>query len=119
MEFADSYFEDEVRDGYYIPSIMKKAWAAELEVLRAFQEVCEKHNIDYFAEWGTLLGVIRHGGMIPWDDDLDVCMKSKDFKRFMEVADELPEECQASDYHVDDGEGNMVAKVVNSIETSK
>lgn len=114
MEFADSYFEDEVRDGYYIPSIMKKAWAAEAEVLAAFQDVCERHHIDYFAEWGTLLGVIRHGGMIPWDDDLDVCMKSSDFKKFMAVADELPEECYAADYHVDDGTGNMVAKVANS-----
>lgn len=114
MEFADSYFEDEVRDGYYIPSVMKKAWAAELEVLAAFQEVCEKHNINYYAEWGTLLGIIRHGGMIPWDDDLDVCMKSADFKKFMAVADELPDECYAMDYHVDDGTGNMVAKVSNS-----
>lgn len=114
MEFADSYFEDEVRDGYYIPSIMKKAWAAEQEVLAAFQEVCERHNIEYFAEWGTLLGVIRHGGMIPWDDDLDVCMKSPDFRKFMKVADELPDGFVVSDYHVDDGNGNMVASISNS-----
>ena len=33
MEFPDSYFEDEVREGFYISSLMKRAWAAQMEVL--------------------------------------------------------------------------------------
>ena len=65
MQFPDSFFEDEIRDGFYVPAIMKQAWAAELEVLADVAKVCEKHHIRWFAEWGTLLGAVRHGGFIP------------------------------------------------------
>ena len=83
MKFTDVYFEDEVRDGFYVSSMMKKAWAAQLEVLYEVQQMCERHHIEFFAEWGTLLGAVRHGGMIPWDDDLDICMLSKEYNRFL------------------------------------
>lgn len=86
MEFPNSFFEDEVRDGFYVPSIMKLAWAAQLEVLETIDRICKKHNIQYFAQWGTLLGAVRHHGFIPWDDDLDICMKRPDYNRFIEVA---------------------------------
>lgn len=82
MNLDKSYFEDEVRDGFYVPSDIKHAWAAQLEVLKDVDEVCRKHNIQYFAEWGTLLGAVRHHGYIPWDDDMDICMKRQDYNRF-------------------------------------
>ena len=88
MEFPRSYFEDEVRDGFYVHSLMKRAWAAQLEVLEDIDKVCKKHNIEYFAEWGTLLGAIRHGGFVPWDDDMDICMKREDYNKFLKVAPE-------------------------------
>jgi phosphorylcholine metabolism protein LicD len=114
MEFPDSYFEAEVREGFYVPSIMKRAWAAELEVIDKIQKVCKKHNIQYYAEWGTLLGAIRHGGMIPWDDDFDICMKSEEYKRFLEVADELPESYVITDYLSYESSDNMVISIHNS-----
>lgn len=86
MEFPNSFFEDEVRDGFYVSSIMKRAWAAQIEVLEVIDHICKKYNIQYFAQWGTLLGAVRHHGFIPWDDDLDICMKRPDFNRFIEVA---------------------------------
>ena len=92
MHFEQSYFEDEVKDGFYVPSEMKHAWAAQLEVLWDVDRVCQKHHIEYFLSWGSLLGAVRHHGFIPWDDDLDICMKRPDFQRFMEIAkEELPE----------------------------
>lgn len=92
MIFKDSYFEDEVRDGFFVPSEIKRAWAAELEVLSEIDKICKKHNIQYFADWGTLLATVRHEGFIPWDDDLDIVMKREDYRRFMEIAQtELPE----------------------------
>lgn len=92
MEFIDSFFEDEVRDGFFVPSEIKRAWAAELEVLSEIDKICKKHNIQYFADWGTLLATVRHEGFIPWDDDLDIVMKRDDYRRFMEIAQtELPE----------------------------
>lgn len=87
MEFQKSFFEDEVRDGFYVPAMVKRAWGAELEVLNEIDRICRKYDIRYFAEWGSLLGAVRHEGFIPWDDDLDICMKRKDYKRFLEVAD--------------------------------
>lgn len=92
MEFPKSYFDDEVRDGFYVPSMMKRAWAAQMEVLEDIEKVCRKHNIHYQADYGTLIGAIRHGGFIPWDDDMDISMLRKDYDIFNKVAlDELPE----------------------------
>lgn len=92
MQFPDSFFEDEVRDGFYVPALMKRSWAAQIEVLNDIAKVCEKHHIRWFAMWGTLLGAVRHGGFIPWDDDIDICMLRDDYNRFLSVAEqELPE----------------------------
>ncbi len=82
----DSFLLDEVRCGFMIPAAVKQAWAAELEVLMEIDRVCKKHNIQYFADWGTLLGTVRHGGFIPWDDDLDIVMKREDYQKFINVA---------------------------------
>lgn len=115
MEFPDTYFEDEVRDGFYVSSMMKRAWAAQLEVFDLIKNICSKHGISYYAEWGTLLGAVRHGGMIPWDDDMDICMKREDYIRFLSVLEEeLPEECWFLDYRTSEDYDNMVGKLKNS-----
>lgn len=88
ISFPDGYFEDEVREGFYISSLMKRCWAAQLEILSDIAHICEKYNIKWFVDCGTLLGAIRHGGFIPWDDDLDICMLREDYMRFIEVAEE-------------------------------
>lgn len=100
MQFPHSYFEDEVRDGFYVPGMMKRSWAAQLEVLEDIDKVCKKHNIKYYAEWGTLLGTVRHGGVIPWDDDMDIGMKRADYNKFLTVAKkELPEGYGLLNFH--------------------
>ena len=57
-----------------------------IQILREFIRICEKHDIDYFIIAGTAIGVERHGGFIPWDDDLDVGLLREDYDRFMEIA---------------------------------
>lgn len=74
MDFSTDFYRDEVRCGFYVPTAIKQAWGAELTVLAEIDRICRKHNIKYYAEWGTLLGAIRHGGFIPWDDDMDIVM---------------------------------------------
>ena len=79
------YFKDEVRDGFYISPHIKQAWGAQLKVLSVIDEICKKHNITYFADWGTLLATVRHGGYVPWDDDLDFFMPRKDYEKFSKL----------------------------------
>ena len=51
MELSKSFFEDEVRDGFYVTSDIKHAWAAQLEVLSDVDKACRENGIQYFAEW--------------------------------------------------------------------
>lgn len=70
----------------YDNNTLKKVQKAELEILRDFVRLCEDNKITYFGIAGTGIGAIRHGGFIPWDDDIDVAMPRKDFDRFVQIA---------------------------------
>ena len=61
MEFPEDFFKKECRCGFEVPEMMKRAWAAQMEVLEVVGKVCEKHHLQYYADWGTLMerSVIR------------------------------------------------------------
>ena len=78
---------------------MNKVQEKSLELLRLFVQICEKWEIPYFAVCGTALGAAKYGGFIPWDDDIDVGLLRKDYRRFLEVAPrELPDWCFLQNY---------------------
>lgn len=85
LEFSADFFKTEVRDGFEIQAMMKRAWAAQMEVLHVVAGVCKNNGIRYFADGGTLLGAVRHKGMIPWDDDIDICVVREEYNRLIQV----------------------------------
>lgn len=60
----------------------------ETEMLKEVAEICEKHNIDYFLAYGSLLGAIRHKGPIPWDTDADIVIPFAQLALFLKVVRE-------------------------------
>lgn len=115
MSFNKSFLEDEVRLGFYIPASIKQAWAAELEILKAIDKVCSDCNIEYFADWGTFLGAVRHGGFVPWDDDIDLVMKRKDYDLFLAKAPSLlPEGYSVHTFRNEEGFREFHAVVQNA-----
>jgi lipopolysaccharide cholinephosphotransferase len=58
----------------------------ELMIMDEIDRVCTEENIEYFLTAGSLLGAVRHGGMIPWDDDIDIAMPRNDFEKFINEA---------------------------------
>ncbi len=73
-------------------SLIRRVQLKQLEIIKVFQDICRRHGLRYFAIGGTCLGAIRHGGFIPWDDDIDVGMPYEDYAKFLALAkNELPE----------------------------
>ena len=90
MSFSDKFLECENRDGFVVSEVMKRSWAADMLALQDIKALCKRHHIKFFAVYGTLLGTIRHGGYIPWDDDIDIGMLRDDYIAFLNViTDEL------------------------------
>ncbi len=115
MYIPDYFLESEVRDGFYVPAKMKRAWATMLSVLNEIDIICKRHGLSWWADWGTLIGVVRHRGFIPWDDDLDISMLRKDYMIFNEVANkELPQGYYSFNIYSDETYRQYTTRVANS-----
>jgi lipopolysaccharide cholinephosphotransferase len=69
---------------------LRQAQLVMLRLLKAFHSICEENGLRYWLDAGTLLGAVRHGGFIPWDDDVDVLMPRDDYLRFCGIAGNHP-----------------------------
>lgn len=69
-----------------------------LELMEFVKNICNKHDIEFWIDFGNLLGAVRHGGFIPWDDDADIGMLREDFIKFEEILQKEINEHNLSEY---------------------
>ncbi|MFV0585034.1 MAG: LicD family protein [Parabacteroides gordonii] len=88
LPYSYSQYPDEREEGKTTQEQLKYVL---VRMLKIFDYICKKHDIDYWLDYGTLLGAIRHKGFIPWDNDIDIGILRVDYELFLEKGvKELP-----------------------------
>ena len=91
---------------------LRKLQNEELDILLAVSRFCEENGIEWFMMSGTALGALRHGGFIPWDDDIDIGMFREQYDRFLQLAAcNLPNGYSIHTFDNTHGFASMFAKV--------
>lgn len=115
IEFDQDYYNSEVREGFRIAEMTKRYWAVQLKVIDQIDRVCKNHGLKWYADFGTLLGAVRHSGFIPWDDDMDIVMLRSDYEIFLDAAvKELPDSYVVLDIRLNQDYDDQNGRVVNS-----
>lgn len=93
-------------------SVLRRVQLTQLEILKQIDNICSKYGLKYQLAYGSLLGAIRHGGFIPWDDDLDIFMFRKDYDKFLNIAQkELGDKYFLQTYKTDPNYPQVFAKI--------
>lgn len=96
----------------YPQDSLQRLQAIERDIVAVIDKICRENDIEYFIDGGTCLGAVRHGGFIPWDDDVDLGMPKADYDRFCAIAPEqLPEGYSLHDSRNTRGFSGLWAKV--------
>ena len=66
-------------------SILRRAQLRMLDMLLYIDKICKDNDLEYTLADGNLLGAIRHGGFIPWDDDMDICMDRDNYNKLCNI----------------------------------
>ena len=94
---------------------LRKLQDAEFDMLKMLINICKKYDLQYYIIGGTLLGAIRHGGFIPWDDDIDIAMPRKDYEKLINILkEELKPPFKYRHYSVDDKYREYCLKIINA-----
>lgn len=97
---------------------LKDVQSVELDLLKKLISVCNKYGLKYFACGGTCLGAVRHKGMIPWDDDIDIAMPRADYERLLKLTEVFVEPYFLQYYGREKGYYRSHAQLRNSQTTA-
>lgn len=86
---SDDFLKKEIRSDYLVDEDQKMLWAILLDLYAELNRVCDQYGLRLFADGGTLLGLVRHHGFIPWDDDMDFIMPRYDYEKLCRLAGEF------------------------------
>ena len=67
-------------------TLLRKVQLMELDIFKEIVRICNANDLTYYISGGTFLGAVRHKGFIPWDDDMDIAMPRKDYRKFIQIA---------------------------------
>lgn len=97
---------------------IKQVWQVEQEILDVIHEVCATHKLRYTLAYGTLIGAVRHGGFIPWDDDIDIIMPREDYEKLLSIwNDSVPAEYIMQNIRTNPDYTNTFSKVCKNHTT--
>lgn len=93
---------------------MNEIQQVSFDLMCKFIEICDQLDLEYFLVCGSALGAARHGGFIPWDDDIDVAMKRADYERFLQEAPALlPAHYALQNLHTNEAFPLLMTKMVD------
>ena len=96
----------------YSKEDLKLLQLCEELILKEVDRICIENGIDYFIGGGTAIGQKRHGGFIPWDDDIDINMSRSDYNKFISIAyAKLPEYLFLQNHITDKNFSKLYSKV--------
>ena len=94
-----NYFENIYLNHELVPiGVWAKLQLLEQELLTFVDNVCAKYDLEYWLDYGTLIGAVRHGGFVPWDDDVDIGMMRKDYEKIYLLLEKEIKENDLSDF---------------------
>ena len=77
------------------PELLRELQLKQLDMLVYFRDFCEKNNLTFYLIGGALIGALRNGGFVPWDDDVDVMLPREDYEKLYKL---WHEQAQTEDF---------------------